>query len=572
MQAFAGNKNTAYKKPTTMGTTQFPNSLIAEDKELELAKKLRAVDCFYWLDKEGISLGGKPYLIEGHEYQIDWLQCEAPRQCYMKGAQMGATEIAILLTLHGMMYGRYPQGALYLFPTAGDVTDFSKGRFAPLINDNPQISVHVRDTDAANIKRVGKGFLYFRGARSSHKIEGAKSTSSKLKSVPVDRIVFDEKDEMEPDMVTLALERLSHSTVQEVISVSTPSIPDYGIDKDYQASDQRIQIIKCRHCGTDNCLELDFPDCLIELQDGTVKRVCRKCKNEIHPRQGQWVAQYPSLSEKLVGWWISQLHSVFINPKTILDMYKNPPNGNLAEVYNSKLGMAYIAAENRLTKNDIYECCGNEAMAVESQITCAMGVDVGKELHVVIGMPNKVLKVARVADFKDVHDLAKRFNVKIAVFDAEPETRKVRDYRDAADYAVYLCDYQERLKAGMMVDQETGALTVRRTETCDASHTLITSGLLTLPRRNPEIDQFATECSNIAKVLEEDELGNKKYTYRKLGPDHYRHATNYFMLACNEDRGVLGVDTDPVRRMINQREDEHTAPDWKPGDFGRRSN
>lgn len=509
-----------------------------KDRELDTAKKLRAVDAFYWVDREKISLGGKPYLVRGHEYQVDWLQCDHPNQSFKKGAQMGATEVQILKTLHGLIHGRYPQGVLYLFPTAGDVTDFSKGRFKPLIDDNPRaIGRYVTDTDAANIKRIGSGLLYFRGARSTGKIEGVKPTSSKLKSIPVDRLTFDEKDEMPPEMVVLALERMSHSTVQEIANVSTPTIPDFGIDRDYNESDQRVRMLKCKKCGTETCLELDFPDCLEQMSDGKVIRICRHCKNEISPHEGVWVAQYPSITDR-VGWWISQLNSIFIDPKTIIDLYTDPPDGNISEVYNSKLGMAYIPAENRLTPADVYACCSPRPMGVNSDRTCAMGIDVGKTLHVVIGYPDgdkrRIVKVARVDDFSDLHDLVLRFNVKVAVFDAEPETRKVRDFQKEAGFAVFLCDYQERLKVGMRTDDKTGMISVRRTETCDATHNLTISGLLVIPRKNAEIQEYALEMCNIAKVLEEDQTtGSKRFTYRKLGPDHYRHATNYFMLACN---------------------------------------
>ena len=78
-----------------------------------------------------------PFQIEGHEYEIPMLQDEAPRQVYKKGAQMGVTEVNVLKSMHGLISGRYPQGVLYLFPTVNDVTDFSKGRFSPLLDDNP---------------------------------------------------------------------------------------------------------------------------------------------------------------------------------------------------------------------------------------------------------------------------------------------------------------------------------------------------------------------------------------------------------------------------------------------------
>jgi hypothetical protein len=444
-----------------------------------------------------------------------------------------------------MIYGRYKQGVLYLFPTRDDVTDFSKGRFQPIISNNPDIARFIKDTDAANIKKVGRSMLYLRGARSSQKIEGVKGTSSQLKSIPVDCIVFDEKDEMEPGMVELALERVSHSDIQEEISLSTPTMPGYGIDKDYQVSDQRVWMIKCQKCGAETCLEIEFPECLIETNDGLVKRVCIKCHNEIFSRHGRWVPQVPSKSKDLVGWWISQLNSKYINPQKILELYRNPPNGDPTELYNSKLGMAYIAAENRLTKGDIYACCGKDISPTFAQNSNAMGIDVGEKLHVVIGYPRgdgryKINHVARVSSFEEVHDLAKRFNVKCAVIDMEPETRKVRDFQKAEPYTVYLCDYQERLKVSQKTDEKDGMIVVRRTETLDAVHHVFsTIGKIELPRRNAELDEYALEMTMTAKVLQEDEMTkSRRYVYKCFGADHYYHATNYFLLACADMRVI----------------------------------
>ena len=109
--------------------------------------------------------------------------------------------------------------------------------------------------------------LYLRGARVTGKIEGIKRTSSSLKGIPIDRVVFDEVDEMESSMVDLALERLSHSKIQEEAYLSTPSIPDFGIDRLYTQSDQRIWMIEGQECGAETCLELEFPTCLLELSN-----------------------------------------------------------------------------------------------------------------------------------------------------------------------------------------------------------------------------------------------------------------------------------------------------------------
>ncbi len=121
-------------------------------------------------------------------------------------------------------------------------------------------------------------------------------------------------------------------------------------------------MIRCEKCNHDTCLELSFPECLKESPDGTIYRACLHCGAEIYPRHGQWVAQYPG--REVAGYWLSQLNSAYVSPSEILKLYLNPPNGNLQEVYNSKLGMAYISAENRLTPADVYFLCGSELHVV----------------------------------------------------------------------------------------------------------------------------------------------------------------------------------------------------------------
>jgi hypothetical protein len=195
-----------------------------------------------------------------------------------------------------------------------------------------------------------------------------------------------------------------------------------------------------------------------------------------------------------------------------------------------------------------------------------MGADIGKLIHVVIGYPegNKlvVLYAGRVKEFSDLHDLAISFNVKSAVLDMEPETRKAREFQAGEKYKVYLCDYAENMKVDKKENDDTGVVVVRRTEICDTTHQLFAKQTIIIPRRSPEIDEYATEVSSIAKVLEEDQVsGSKKYTYRKPGADHYRHATNYFWLACQHER--VKADNRPEK---TGKANTQQAKEWSPFD------
>jgi hypothetical protein len=504
-----------------------------------------AVSPWYWALNRGLQLQSGLYLHKNHEYLGKPLIDNHPQQVTKKGAQMGFTEKAVLKTLHGMIHKRFPLGALHLFPTADDVTDFSKARFNPLIEQNYEaVGRFVQSTDAVNIKRIHQAILYLRGAKSTRQIEGLRKTSSKLKSIPVDRIVFDERDEMDQDMIDLAKERTSHSTVKEYEELSTPSIPDYGIDRSYNLSDQHVWMIPCGSCGHKTCLELEFPNCLAKQKDGRVIRCCVKCGAEIFPFQGEWEALFPGRPTR--GWWISQLNSMYVDPSEILRAYQNlnqPGYMSAQEFYNSKLARAYVEATNRLTRRDLERCLTQDAMSISHDGPCAMCVDFGTWLHVVGGIrPNehtrKIIYLARVKEWNDLHNIALRFGVQCAVIDGEPEKHKAREFANAEPYSVFLCDYQEGQRGAPRWDMERREVVGNRTELLDRTHALITgqtaarARIFELPSRSLEVEEYIDEATNIVKVLIVDRSGGQTYVYKALGADHYRHATVYFDLAC----------------------------------------
>jgi len=529
---------------------------------------MAAADAWYWAHSAKLNILGGTFQTKGYEYLVEPLRSGARRICEKKATQMGYTQINILRALHKCKYNIYKQGVLYLFPTRGDVTDFSNSRFKPMIGENTkEIGKFIKDTDQANLKRIGNAFLFFRGAKMATKTEAGTKDAHQLKGIPVDECIFDEFDEMPAKAEELALSRMENSPHKNEAYLANPTLPDWGIDRKYAGSDQRVWMIKCQKCGRYTCLELEFPNCLERLSNGKVIRLCAKCRDrEIYPRDGRWVPQYPDKTKDMAGYWSSHLMSVRTDMAELLDAYENPRT-DVTLFHNLRLGMAHVDAENRLTVNQVLSRCSTDVMAVRDNGPCAMGVDVGKDLHVTIGKvpyPGgiKLIKAARVSTFIDVHDLAKRFNVVSAVFDLYPETRKVREFRAAADFEVFGCDYQETQKGAFAWNEQSGVVTVNRTEICDATHNLVatkdlqdmgaSSGKIELPREDEEIRIYAKEMCNTAKVLKEDEeTGKKVYRYKgKLGgPDDYRHSTNYLYLACERIKSVASV---PVPAKVPQ--------------------
>lgn len=514
----------------------------------ETPQGIAAYDAAYWTNLHEIKLQRSIFTFTNHEYQLEPMQNKCKRVCYMKATRGGFSEIEILKSLHGMIYGRYKEGVLYLFPTNDDVQEFSKTRFNPLISSNrTAIGKYVRKTDTASLKKVYDAFLYLRGARLSEK-RGEQDESSKMKSIGVDKIVFDEVDHMDDEVIAKARGRYYDSPWQEEVFIGNPIIPDLGIDKQWQLSDQRHWHRKCNHCGKYTCAELFFMDdperCIGKRADGTGYIACKNCGREVFIKDGEWQSELKENTDYMRGYRWSQLSSAVCDPLDILHDFYNPPEGNLADVYRLRLGLPYIAAEDRLTSPQVYECCGSEEMAHSHSGPCAMGVDVGDTKHIIIGARTgneqyKIFKTIQLSSWDDIHDLARRFNVKSAVIDMRPFRDMAMKFQASEPYRVFLCEYSDNPAYLRTWDIKKGIVKDYRTALFDETHRMVvTPGMLTIPRYCPEIKEFAKQMCNAYKLLETNKrTGAKQYRY-KGNKEHYRNALNYFLLAASKNRIV----------------------------------
>lgn len=476
-----------------------------------------------WAERTPIILDGRPFTFERHEYLQVPYEDDHPFQVEMKAAQVGNTTKAILRTL---FYARFRNlvGILYLFPSRTDVLDFSRGRINTLISENPNsIGRWLTDTDSAGLKRIWNTSLYLRGMQSR----------VGLKSVPVDMIVFDELDEAPQNSVDMAMERMGHSEFRIVSMLSNPTLPDYGIDKAFQETDQRYWLLRCERCGEYTCLEDSFPDCLLEV-GGRVMRGCHKCHAELNPSIGEWVAKRPSIIDKR-GYHYSQLFSHYIEPASILHQFRT--TNNMTDFFNLKMGVPFVEAINRLTVQEVLALCGNDGIASSDPGPCSVGVDQGKELHVVVGKRHpgragSIIHVGVYRDWEELDRLMKVFRVSRCVVDALPETRNARAFAERHRGRVFLNYYNEHQKGKYRWNEADLTVQCNRTESLDSSHNEILNGKVVFPKECEIVQEFAQHLHNVAKRLEEDEeTGSKRYVYVRLGPDHFRHAFNYEAMA-----------------------------------------
>jgi hypothetical protein len=462
--------------------------------------------------------------------------------------------LSVLKPIHGSFWGKYKQDIMVFFPSLKESSEFTKGRFDPVLEANKTLLKQaLGKTDSASVKQIGKNYLYFRGTRGKNIGDSEEISSSAAKSVPCDSIIFDEYDEMEMSIVELARQRILESDFKLETYLSTPTIPGYGIDDLYSKTDQRTWWIPCPHCSISTpgvpvtaqhtCLELTFPQCLKRDKENIVYRVCSHCGGRLDLSAGGiWVPQSPSVTDK-VGWWISRLSSVRGDVQGIMDMYEDPM-ADLRNLYNSLLGKPYIGQTEALTTADVISKCTLYNSPGAFHGPAAAGIDVSpKRLHVIIGCRTgrtnyQIIKVCRILKtatndiFEEAAMILTRYGVKTFVIDKQPETSSARGLikKLTKEMSGWLCEYHDELKRDIIWNKASVEVQVNKTEISDRSHNLFAgtgSGFVEIYRADDEIkEHFAPEMVKLVSYLHK----GKKY-YRAIGDDHYRNAMNYFLLA-----------------------------------------
>ena len=472
-----------------------------------------------------------------------------------KAAQIGGTTWAIFRSIHACLTGL---NVIYFFPTRTDVIEFSKSRVTPLIAENSFLARLITDTNTAGLKRIGDAHLYLRGMQST----------VGMKSVPADMVVFDELDETAPAAKAMARERLAHSDYKRVIELSNPSLPDYGIDEQYQKSDQRHWTIRCGACGHWTALDKEFPAKLgeevriiVPREDGTCYRACPQCAAELDLAAGEWVADFPD--RPMHGYRISQLFSSTVDPGEILAEYRTTRFPD--RFYNLKVGIAWADLGRRLDIGSVLSLCGEASLATSSsEGYCTMGVDTGRDLHVVIlsddgndqNEQRRLIHLGVCYEFAELDVLMERFHVSRCVIDGLPETHATREFTRRHTGKVFMNFFNEHQRGAPHWDAQTSIVQVNRTEALDASRTAVRDRKLVLPHPSPLIEEFAKHMACDAKVLDEDdETGIKKYRYIRTGTNHFSMAFTYAWLAASERPAVATfsvIDFDPGPKDENE--------------------
>lgn len=520
-------------------------------------KRKSSTRCSTWA--ENYRIMGSPfpgnYSFKYHPWTRDMHDSEAPLNTGQKAAQVGYTEAVLNRTFFKMDVHRVD--CLYILPSkTPDASDFSAARFDPAIQLSPHLTAMFSDVKNVGHKRAGSTNLYIRGSNSR----------PGLKSVPVGFLVFDEVDEMTQENRPLALERLSGQLDKQIWQISTPTIPDFGINVDFQKSTQEHFFFKCPGCSKQ--IELTLNNLVIcgnGIEDPDLHKshiICLECKKVLkQPLQdareyalrnaqllenGLWVpTHHHDMSNR--GFYINQLYSSTISPVILATSWFHSQGSKSyeQELYNSKLGLAHIVEGARIDDTQILKAMKDYLNGVYGSGLITMGVDVGtKWIHYEIDeweirrLGNdlnimsdcKALKVGKVTKFEELDTLMREYQVQHCIVDAFPERRNATNFARRFDGHVHLCFYSRGITQNdIQFTEDSLCIRVDRTSWLDLALGRFHSGGIQIPKDIPT--EYKKHLKALTRVYERDADGNPVGKYLKTDEDHYAHARCYSEVA-----------------------------------------
>lgn len=531
---------------------------------LEKMPKEHIPDLLEWSLKKRPFLGpSRPFRMDNHLYLEGIYRCTAKEMILMKASQMGASEWLISYAAHAC--DQRLANVFYVFPTGEHVSDFSTARLGPAIEASEYLSKIIvdggssgglRGSDKIALKRLRDRFWYFRGGKVQ-----PDGSAPQLKSVDADVLIFDEVDEIDPRAIAIARKRLGHAGegLGNVLFVSTPTYPGFGIHTEFLDSDQRRWFIRCDHCGERQYLEIEQvvfewddlgrPADWHGREENRAWVACRSCGKELNRLgDGEWVAEFPDRDR--AGFHLTKLFSAQNQVLTIVKNLDTVDQDKLREAWNQDLGMPFSPRGGSLDSERLDACRRQYGHGPDLFKSCYMGVDVGtKVLHVVVRtLPDPVSGETRQlyaseVTWEHLPNVVKIYRPKVIVVDAMPETTKAREFQAMYPRNMVWLAYYPNLPQGNKKEENCIWNPAERTVLLDRTRILdeMFAGFYgmtsTLPANARNIRDYYKHMMASIRTTVEDSSHQLVTKYIDVGADHYAHAEVYALVASKAKYG-----------------------------------
>lgn len=482
----------------------------------------------------------------------------------------------------------------HIFPTDELGDSISNEKIKPAIDESPNIEKMLSGQGAVRRYQFRTGGIYT--VHGALKRAGGRASSR-------DTLVFDEYDFMPSDIFGVYEQLLSHSSLHLIRKISTPTVPDVGIDAAVKDGCFFEWEVTCPDCGAkqimtwpDNCINF-FEGVSLEPDDPEYhKRLnqvyigCRFCKayldrNSAHYlHSSRWVPRRPDLVGIRNSYSVTAAMIPWKTGKELLRRF----HGLAAyewQWWNEVFGLAYLKGESRLAESEILACTGRYYMTparIPVLYNISIGVDWGKKQSWVVvsasGMdaqhPNRrcVVYVEEINEYTlkshgyagtttdhadRVMELAHIFNADIIVNDAngigiDRNQLLITNFPDRAwgcffDTAEYGKNVRRSKKQIPEFSPGKRAITISKVYTIKALQLEFRNRQIEIPAQRGEyadtMRKFIRHSQNLATQPRWDEIYEQEYEIAvKIGAeDHFFDAHMYSKVGWDHLVGASGA-------------------------------
>lgn len=510
-----------------------------------------------WIEKN-TSIKAKPFSLKGYEFQEAIINDMHPNMTVIKPSQVGLTEAQIRKAL-AFLVRNQGTSLIFTLPTEDMFKRISKGRIKPIVDkDKVFNTAYDRENKAVrsvDMMQFGQSFLYITPA-----IESAAT------SIAADVVMNDEVDLSDQKMISLFNSRLQGSDIGISQRFSTPTFPSYGVDLDYQASDQHEYACQCKECGHFNIpkftrdfihipglpdeiqelhkITIDLQD-QIDLENSYVK--CENCHKKLDlddVSTRQWVAKYPNRTSR--GYKVTPFVNSRLDPKYIVtSLWRYQKTEFLRGFFNTVLGEPYSDGSIQIPKETILACMTEFAydLPVSSSEPVWVGIDMGQTCHIILGKGTseddlhifKMYSVHVDDIITEVTNICEQYNVRGGSVDRHPYEPTSRDIFRASGGRILPVEYRGTKELNLVYD-DYGDLAhgqVNRTWFLDNLAIKIRKQTLKISGYGHNKDTYVEHIRDMVR----DETPDKPAEWKKLtNNDHYFHASAFMALGmkiCN---------------------------------------
>ncbi len=501
---------------------------------------------------EHTTLARKPFSFKRYPFQEQIANDMHPNLSVIKCSQIGLTEIQVRKFLAFLRRMNGVSG-IFTLPTEDMAKRVYTTRMSPILRvddvfNPPMLDKPVRRQDLIQVQDSW-GYI-------TPCIEGPAT------SIPADILFHDELDLSDEAMVGLFQSRLQNSEFKITQAFSTPTYLGYGVDKNFNLTDQFYYLVRCSKCNHHQFprFEHDFihiagmsfevdklTDMTAEqitglnLKDSYVK--CAKCSSRLDLSDvslREWVAKYPS-KDQFRGYKVNPFSTDRISLEYIFQqLAKYKMQENEKGFHNTVLGEPYSPASAQIPEDCIRSAMTPHGRPITPDWDRAvfMGIDMGAICHIsLVGEytdgkdPWFLFKTCHVSQLSaTISELQKEYNIVQACADRYPYTPEVDQLRENTNGMLMPISYRGNAIIAPRKDEADNLIyyDANRTFALDMVRTSIVNNIAVLGGYTSNKDVLVAHLRDMIR----EESPEKEPRWVKLnGNDHFFHSMAYALLA-----------------------------------------